>query len=315
MFRRYGAGIAAALVCSCLLAGGASGAPDDSEARRTQLGVLGDPQRFAGLTGQQSTVRHSFIGWHQPNTLPKLLDRLKPLPMLAIKTGGVVTPLGIAQGQGDGFLLELNRVLAGFGAPVYVRPMPEMNGHWNEFCAFNRDGSSRGPQYSTAAFRRAFARISLLARGGPARMLNAKLRKLGQTGVSADLPVTQARMVWNPQGFGSPNIAANSAQAYYPGDAYVDVVANDLYDQGFKAAWDANEKLYADHRNKSFAIAEWGLWGIDDPAFVERMAEFVKGHRVEFLAYFSGDPGSVWDLSTKPRSRTAYRRVITPLGR
>lgn len=314
MFRRHRA-VAVALVCSCLLAGGASGAVEADEARRTQLGVLGDPQRFAGLTGQQSTVRHSFIGWHQPNTLPKLLDRLKPLPMVAIKTGGVVTPLGIAQGRGDGFLLELNRVLAGFGAPVYVRPMPEMNGHWNEFCAFNRDGSSRGPQYSTAAFRRAFARISLLAGGGPARKLNAKLRKLGQPGVSADLPVTQARMVWNPQGFGSPNIAANSAQAYYPGDAYVDVVANDLYDQGFKAAWDANEKLYADHRNKSFAIAEWGLWGIDDPAFVERMAEFVKSHRVEFLAYFSGDPGSVWDLSTKPRSRAAYRRVITPLGR
>lgn len=231
------------LACACLLAGGASGAVGADEARKTQLGVLGDPQRFAGLTGQQSTIRHSFIGWHQTSTLPKLLDRLKPLPMLAIKTGGVVTPLGIAQGRGDGFLLALNSFLAGFGAPVYVRSMPEMNGHWNEYCAFNRDGSSRGPQYSTAAVRRAFARISLLARGGPARMLNAKLRKLGQPGVAADLPVTKARMVWNPQGFGSPNIAANSAQAYYPGDAYVDVVANDLYDQGFKAAWDANEKL------------------------------------------------------------------------
>ncbi len=315
MVRRHRA-VAVALACSCLLAGGASGAPGAGEVQRTQLGVLGDWQRFARLTGQQSDLRHSFIGWHQPNTLPKILHRLKPVPMLAIKTGGVVTPLGIAQGRGDGFLLELNRVLAAFGAPVYVRPMPEMNGHWNEFCAFNRDGSSRGPQYSTAAFRSAFARIAVIARGGPRGALNAKLRKLGQHGVPGNLPATQARLVWNPQGFGSPNIAANSAQAYYPGDAYVDVVANDLYDQGFKAAWDANESLYAAHRNKPFGIAEWGLWGIDDPAFVERMAEFVKSHnRVEFLAYFSGDPGSVWDLSTKPRSRAAYRRVITPLGR
>ena len=299
----------------CALVWSAAGASGAREVGRTQLGVLGDSQRFATLTGQQSALRHSFIGWHQPNTLPKLLGQLKPLPMLAIKTGGIVTPLGIAQGKGDGFLLELNRVLAAFGDPVYVRPMPEMNGHWNEYAAFNRDGSSRGSQHSTAAFRKAFARIALLARGGPARMLNARLRKLGQPGVAADLPVTRARMVWNPQGFGNPNTRANSAQAYYPGDAYVDVVANDLYDQGFKAAWEANESLYAAHRNKPFAIAEWGLWGIDDPAFVERMAAFVKSHpRIEFLSYFSGKPGSIWDLASKPRSRDAYRRLITPLG-
>ena len=89
-----------ALVSVALLAwsaaGGAAGAEQVS---RTQLGVLGEPSRFASLTGQQSAILHSFIGWHQPNTLPKLLDRLKPLPMLAIKTGGIVTPLGIAQGE------------------------------------------------------------------------------------------------------------------------------------------------------------------------------------------------------------------------
>jgi hypothetical protein len=303
------------LACLCILSLEAAGSPRDPAVRSTQLGVLGEPTRFARLTGQRSTIKHSFIGWHQPTTLRKLLHRLKPLPMLAIKTGGVVTPLGIAQGRGDGFLLELNRALAGFGALVYVRPLPEMNGHWNEYSAFERSGASRGPQYSTAAFRRAFARIALIARGGPSRVLNAKLAKLGQPGVPADLPATQARLVWNPQGFGSPNIPANSANAYYPGDAYVDVVANDLYDQSFKAAWEANEALWAAHRTKPFGIAEWGLWGIDDPSFVERMAAFVRSHgRVEFLAYFSGRPGSIWDLSSKPRSRAAYRRHITPLG-
>jgi hypothetical protein len=307
------------LVCATVIAGGrtsAQSADGAAEATRTQLGVLGDAQRFARITGQRSAVRHSFIGWHQPRTISKLLEQLRPLPMVAIKTGGVVSPLDIAQGRGDAFLLELNRAIAEFRARVYVRPMPEMNGHWNEYCAFNRDGSSRGARYSTAAFRRAFARIALLARGGPARELNAKLRKLGQPGVSGDLPRTQARIVWNPQGYGAPDIPANSAQAYYPGDAYVDVVANDLYDQGFKAAWDANEALYAAHRKKPYAIAEWGLWGIDDPAFVERMAAFAETHRrLEFLAYFNSKPGSIWDLASKPKSRAAYRRVITPLGR
>jgi hypothetical protein len=293
----------------------ASGAPAEHLVPRTQLGVLGDSVRFARITGQQTTVRHSFIGWHQPRTISKLIARMAPVPMLAIKTGGIVTPLDIAQGRGDAFLIELNRAAADFGNRVYVRPMPEMNGAWNEYCAFERDGSSRGPRYSTAAFRKAFARIALIARGGPAGRINATLRKLGLPPVTGDLPPTEARIVWNPQGYGNPHILANSAQAYYPGDAHVDVVANDIYDQQFKAAWDANQKLYDAHRNKPFAIAEWGLWGIDDPAYVERMAAFVRSHgRIEFLSYFSGHPGSLWDLSSKPRSRAAYRGLITPLG-
>ena len=293
----------------------AAGAPSKPQAR-VLLGVLGEPTRFQQLTGQRSDVEHSFIGWHQPNTIPKLLGRLAPLPLIAIKTGGIMSPLDVAQGRGDGFLLALNSALAGFGQRVYVRPMPEMNGHWNEYCAYNESGSSRGPRYSTAAFRRAFARIALISRGGPASELNPRLRKLGGPAIGGDLPRTQARIVWNPQGYGAPDIPANAANRYYPGDAYVDVVANDLYDIRFSAAWAANDALYASHRNKPYAIAEWGLWGIDDPAFVERMAAFVKSHpRTELLAYFSSRPGSLWDLASKPRSRAAYRRVITPLGR
>jgi hypothetical protein len=45
------------------------------------------------------------------------------------------------------------------------------------------------------------------------------------------------------------------------------------------------------------------------------MAKWVRQHRrVEFVSYFSGRPGSIWDLATKPASRSAYRALITPLG-
>ena len=46
------------------------------------------------------------------------------------------------------------------------------------------------------------------------------------------------------------------------------------------------------------------------------MATFVRTHpRVELIAYYSGDAGSVFDLSSKPQARAAYRRLIVPLGR
>jgi hypothetical protein len=57
------------------------------------------------------------------------------------------------------------------------------------------------------------------------------------------------------------------------------------------------------------------VWGFDDPAFVRTMATWVKQHRrVEFISYYSGRPGSVFDLASKPASRAAYRTLITPLG-
>ncbi len=199
---------------------------------------------------------------------------------------------------------------------LYLRPLPEMNNYHRPFSAFEANGRARGPTHSTAAFRKAFARIAIVVRGGTAAAMSAKLRRLGLPPIANDLPPAPVRLVWNPQGYGSPDIPQNSAQAYYPGDAYVDVVANDLYDQSFNAAWDANERLYAAHPGKRYAIGEWGLWSVDDPAFVERMATFVKTHpRVEFAVYFSGPAGSPWDLATKPSSRTAYRRLITPLAR
>ena len=302
------------VVCGALVAPSASGSTRATTGR-VQLGILGDAGRFTQLTGQRSTVRHVFASLYQANAFPRILEQLRPVPMLALKPGGT-PPLDIAQGRSDSSLVALNRALADFGGLVYVRPMPEMNGHWNEYCAFERDGSSRGPRFSTAAFRKAFARIAVFARGGPDGRINAQLRRLGLPGVSSDLPETQARIVWNPQGYGAPDIPGNSAAAYYPGDAYVDVVANDLYRQSTGVAWDANEALYAAHRNKPYAIAEWGLWGMDDPVYVQQVAAFAKTHsRMEFLSYFNSKPGSLWDLASKPRSRDAYRKLITPLGR
>jgi hypothetical protein len=154
----------------------------------------------------------------------------------------------------------------------------------------------------------------LIMHGGPT--VDDELHRLGLPPVQADIPASPlVRVVWNPQGFGSPDLPGNSAQAYYPGDRYVDVVGDDLYDIGGKVEWAAAEKLYAAHPSKPFAFPEWGLWGIDDPQFVRRMAGFVKSHpRTKLIAYFKAKPGSIFDLASKPRSLAAYRRFIVPLA-
>jgi hypothetical protein len=286
--------------------------------RPVLLGLLGGRERFDQLTGQHTRVGHVIAGFGQ-GPVSNILAAMGEVPMLGIESGSL-TSHDVAQGRGDSWLAEVNQAVAAHGGLVYVRPFPEMNGHWNAYCAYNQDGSSRGASNSTAAFKKAFARVYLIVHGGPAGTLNAKLRRLGlppaRTGELATSPVSRVRVVWNPQGYGSPDVSGNSAAAYYPGDAYVDVVANDLYNINHSAAWDANDQLYAAHPNKPYAIAEWANWGFDDPAFVARMVDFVRTHRrVELLAYYNGRPNSPWDIARQPRSRAAYRKLVVPIGR
>jgi hypothetical protein len=288
------------------------------------LGLHGDPARFQSQTGQQTQIVHTFVDFAQTNSLSQIVANSGPVPMLALNTGSygsteTATPRGIALGQNDAFLIRLNGVINDFsGDRFYVRPFPEMNAYWEANCAYNANGTPRGGAHTTAWNRKALARIAIILRGGVQADVNAKLAKLGLPGIHQDLAITtpKLRIVWNPQGFGAPDLPGNSAQAYYPGDAYVDVVGDDLYDiRGHGATWAAAQKLYAAHPSKAFAFPEWGLWGFDDPQFVRDMAKWVHTHRrTEFIAYFEGKPGSVWDLATKPASRAAYRALISPLG-
>jgi len=288
------------------------------------LGVHGNAPRFASQTGQQSQIGLTFVSFAQGNALGRVAAAIGPVPMIALNTGSygavqTATSRGIALGQNDRFLFQLNAVVARWaGTRFYVRPFPEMNAHWSGTSAYNRDGTRRDAAHSTLWTRKAFARIAVVLRGGTRDEVSASLAKLGLPGIAADLPVTtpKLRMVWNPQGFGAPDVPGNSAQAYYPGDAYVDVVGDDLYDmRGHGATWAAAQKLYEAHPSKPFSFPEFGLWGFDDPQFIRDMAKWVRQHRrVEFISYFSDRPGSVWDLGTKPASRSAYRALITPLG-
>jgi hypothetical protein len=288
---------------------------------RVNLGLYGDLDRFQTLTGQRTMSGHMFVGWNK-RTLDNWFPVLGPMPIFALHTSlkGVemITPRGIARGRGDDHLMKLNTEIAAWGKPVYIRPLAEMNHHHNVYCAYNENGTRRDRAHSTYWFRRAFRRMYLILHGGSKDVINAKLARHGLPGVARDLaanPYPRLRVIWNPQGFGSPDVPGNSAQAYYPGDPFVDVVGNDLYFVRGKAMWAAADALYDAHPTKRYAFPEWGLWGVDDPTFIRRMASFVQNHpRIEMIAYYNGEVGSFFDLGSKPLSRRAYRATIVPLG-
>ena len=235
------------------------------------LGVYGEIPRFDRLTGQQTTSRLVFLSRNQ-GFEQALGDDYGKRPMIGLTMSRhqreFLTPRGVARGLGDRHLIALARGAAASGKLVFIRPFGEMNGHWTTYCAYNKNGTKRSAAHSQAWFKQAFRRVYLIMHGGDRATVNARLKALGLPGIKVNLPANpypRMTLIWNPQGFGSPDLRGNSAQAYYPGDRYVDWVGNDLYDINGRYAWDANLALLKAHPNKPYSLPEWGLWGIDDP--------------------------------------------------
>jgi hypothetical protein len=309
------------LVTCVLLLAVAPGASSQPEVSKLLLGIAGDPGRFQQQTGQKSAIQHIFLGWQQGMSwgrrLEVYLPQLRPIPMLHLGTGAgpsavrraVITPQQIARGQGDAYLVYINKAINGFGGLVYIRPMAEMN---NPNTLYS---SAKGPGSTPQWYRLMFARIYLILHGGPRVKIDVALKRLGLPflTVNEDLPPNpkgKLRVIWNPLA------GVGGWMPFYPGDRYVDLIGNDMYGEGVDFSRAANEELYrfARAHTKRYSFPEWGV-AVDQPELVRYICDFIKAKAaIELAAYFNSLGGSKWDLGPKPSSKQAYRSCLTPLG-
>jgi hypothetical protein len=313
--------LAAALLALALPAS-ASAASLLPHENKVYSGVTGSKSvgPFAAQVGKHPSVFGFFTRWNGPaEYIYDAVARAESRLMLHISTQDgygtpeAVTPREIATGKGDGYLIRTNRRIAEYGGPTYVRFLAEMNQTNNGYCAYNRDGSSRGPSHSTAAFKQAWRRATLILRGGPVAEIDAELGALGLPPLpagTADLPEPQVDMLWVPQTEGTPNTRANRARAYWPGGRYVDWVGTDFYSK-FPNFTDL-ETFYKDFPGKPFVFGEWALWDGDDPGFVRRFFGWVNSHkRVRMLLYNQGNQADgPFRLSRYPASRKAIKQAL-----
>jgi hypothetical protein len=226
-----------------------------------------------------------------------------------------ITPRGIAQGSGDGYLLALGARIAQEKEPVYIRLLPEMNQANNAYSAFNADGSSRGSSHSAASFRSAWRRVVLVMRGGPVAAIDTRLLALGLpplhgASAAATLPHLPVAFLWVPQTAGTPDTSANSARTYYPGDAYVDWVGTDFY--SLYPNFSGLQRFYGEFPHKPFMFGEWALWNGDDSGWVAQLFSFIGSHpRVHMALYNQGERNNgPFRLSNYPASRNAIHRLF-----
>jgi hypothetical protein len=140
----------------------------------------------------------------------------------------------------------------------------------------------------------------------------------------------QFRFVWNPDA-GAFTQSGYSVAAAYPGNAYVDVIGLDAYDQSWATpqtptnAWTSTTlptlttaAQFASAHGKPLAFAEWGVairsdgHGLgDDPYFINQLAAWMQNpaNDVTYETYFDDNSGGVNSLITGgsfPNSLAAF---------
>ncbi|HWN73574.1 MAG TPA: glycosyl hydrolase [Solirubrobacterales bacterium] len=262
----------------------------------SDTGDMADFGHFSDAVHKHPAVIESFRTWG--SDFPDSIQRwqtARARPMIHISTADnndgheLITPAQIAAGQGDRYLVRLNKLFFEKEMRAYVRPLGEPNRCLNVWAAYDCAGASRGPDHSTRAYKLAFRRIYVIVHGGgKRRVINRRLAQAGLPPLTVNvgaLPVAPVAIVWSPLPSGSPTVAQNRPRHFYPGSRWVDWVGTDFY-AGYPE-WKSLTGLYRRYSNKPFAIAEWAVEGADDPSFVNKLFAWVRSHhRCKMLVYY-----------------------------
>ena len=292
-------------------------------------GTTTDFNEFGGLIGKHPALLETFHPWG--NSLNQAYERWRETatrPILHISTADdqtlreMITPEQIALGGGDNYLLQLNDFFATRGLPAYIRPLGEPNRCLNPWTAVNCNGTQRGGEHTTGWYKQAFRRISLIVKGGlTLEQVNATLAEIGLPPVNrtkgpppTTLPPAPVAMIWSPLPGGSPRVKGNFPGNYWPGRPWVDWVGTDFYSQF--PVWKDLNSFYGGKQWKGmpFAIAEWGVYGKDEPRFAKQLVAWTaKRPRVRMFVYYTGfgSPAeNTYDLSHYPRTTNTLRLKV-----
>lgn len=164
---------------------------------------LADVEAFDAGIGQKVAIDNSYYYFNAIDLARATADiSYGVTPMLSIDActaSGSVLYSDIAANVYDTQLTAQAEAIAALGSPVYLRYFYEMTN-------FSCDYGDANPEETPDAFLAAWQHIVTLIRG----------------------IAPNAYFVWSP---GEPLFTSGDWQAWYPGDAYVDIAAEDVYNK------------------------------------------------------------------------------------
>ncbi len=199
----------------------------------------------------------------------------------------------LLSGRYDAYIRQWALDLKQLSAPIFLRPMHEMNGNWYPWC-----GTANGnrPEDYVAAWRH----------------IRSIFREVG---------CDKVMWVWSPYSESVPNDAGNAFARYFPGEEEVDCLALDGYNWGSTrewSRWQTFEEVFADgyERLMSLApgqplmIAEAGCaeQGGNKGLWIQNAADTLKNRftRVKALVWFEIDKECDWRIESSRESLISF---------
>src|SRR4029078_1577922 len=112
-------------------------------------------------------------------------------PMIHITTADsndgheLISLQSIAEGDGDSYLIRLNKVFASKRMRAYIRPLGEPNRCLNVYAAYDCGGALKSASDDTPWYKFAFRRIYVIVHGGASRhAINVRLHEAGLRGLT-----------------------------------------------------------------------------------------------------------------------------------
>ena len=247
----------------------------------SDTGNSADFGHFSTALHKHPALIESFRTWG--SDFPDSIQRwqaARARPVLHITTADtsdgheLITPRAIAEGDGDDYLVRLNKLFWAKKMRAYIRPLGEPNRCINVYASYDCEGNLRDAAHrprlvparlpphlhprSTAAA--SAAKIDdRLAEAGPAAAEPPKSRGLPQGAGRGDLEHAAGRLADRAPATG-PSTSTRAT-------SYVDWVGTDFYSDN--QDWKSLNGLYNRFSSKPFAIPEFGVSSGDDPRYVE----------------------------------------------
>lgn len=218
------------------------------------------------------------------------------------RTSGTVSLAGIAAGQYDTHIDQMVAGMAAYAGQVIVRFGHEMNGNWYKW-SVGYTGANKGVT-STADYIAAF------------RYIQAKLK-------AADATI---QTMFCPNG---EDVGGTPMEDYYPGNAYVDLLAFDSYNNykadhaaGWTTPYETYQPMYDRvellHPSKDIWIPETGCMdnvsGKSKATWFNQLFAETHFARIKGYVYFNAVGGQDWRFATSPGAATAaatgYQSVL-----
>jgi beta-mannanase len=306
----------ALLVLLALLAGSAS-------AQSPRFGAWTPNDPFDGNTNGASTLesqtgrRVEIVNWYQNWGGGDWISTVQNHVIGAV-TGGGRTPMltwepwapgggtdqpryrlsRIADGSFDAYMSTFAVALAATGSPVYLRPMHEFNGDWYPW---GGTVNANSPALFVQAWRHM---VDVFRRAG------------------AD----NVRFVWSPNNVDVPS--SNRLERYYPGDAYVDVLAVDGYNWGAGkpefGGWQSFTKVFKPAYDRLRTLGPQPIWlaeigtsgdGGDKAAWIRDMfAQARKMDRLDAIIWFNENKERDWRAAPTPEIAAAFAPVAVSVA-